>query len=226
MSNTNPWHSLSVGFTVSDDSFNAPTGGSKFLDVGKHAGVILEGIQPATSKNGNTYLQLVWANEEGQTSRDSVFLTSRPDKNGNIGPHFTFKRLLAALCPDHALRLQLGTAISANPQLFAALVGLRADIEISPPKSGWTLKEAATGGVYLWDIEKEAQIGTEIYDDYTLGKEAGENLDDLRRGYNNVSNVSATAIDNDNESAITAILSAGAKPAVKSVPVGTPRRSM
>ncbi len=226
---TNPWQSLTMNFGVSDDSFNAVVSNSSYLDLGTHPGVFIEGLEPATARSGNTFLRIVWSNDDKQTIKDSAFMDSRPDDNGNIHPHFTLRRLVSALIPDQQLRTEFMGAAKSNPGLFAALVGLRADIKIGYGREGYTVKEAPTGGYLLWDVGEKRDIGTDTYDSYSAAKEAAEGLE-LKRSFNEITSMTPSQeYQEDNLAAVRNTLAAAAKPgggnsAIKPVAVGNQRR--
>ena len=183
--------------TLTEDSFNDVIDGSAYLELGVHVGVHIEGIEQAETKDGNPFLKLIWANKDGQTARDSVFIYSRPDDKGNVGMHFTYKRLASALISDRALRLKyFGETVMADQKTLAALTGLTATIKIEKGKTGYTIKDVDLIGKVLFDEETQTDIvlkdendkDVEAYDSYKEAKEMAE-AHGLVRCYSNITGI-------------------------------------
>lgn len=228
---TNPWNSLNANYSVGDDSFNDVISGSKFMEEGFYPGCFIQGVEPAVSRNGNAYVKFIWGNASGQAYTDNVFLTARPDDNGVIKPHFTYRRLLAGLIKDITLRNQFGELVKQHAGHLASLVGCTADLTIVTGREGYTAKKLDTGGVALFDVQTNTQIGTEVFDGYKEASEYAKSKN-LQRAWPELKEVKNSAGVEDNEKAIRSVIAAGTKSAggnaspVRTLPGQPPRRSI
>lgn len=229
---SNPWNILSANYEVGDDSFNDVVSGSKFMEEGFHPGCTIQGVEPATSRNGNPYVKFIWGNQQGQSYTDNVFLTARPDDNGVIKPHFTYRRLLSGLIGDITLRQQFADLVKKHPGHLASLVGLSADLTVGAGKEGYTAKKLETGGVVLYDVATNTQIGEDVFAGFREASEFAK-TSGLSRAWPELKELKQSSGVEANEQTIRAVVAAATKPAagqggspVRTVAAATPRRSI
>lgn len=194
---TNAWNSLKMSVTITDDTFNDTVSGSQYLGRGKHSNVYIEGIEAVEQETVNgkvPALKIVWSNDDKQSIRQTVYILGKKDDKGTQQLNFGYKNLLSGLISDKALRGQFHALSMDNPGHFASFAGMRADIEIREGYKGYSIKEADTGGMFLYDVKEKKQIGTEFYASFKEAAEAAKGMG-LKRAYDEVSFVSAPSDD-------------------------------
>jgi len=189
------WSNISFGKNVklNESTFDTKVGGGKFLDIGIHKDMVISEVEPRVSQAGNPYLMVKYENDDGAGIKGRVMINGKPDDEGNDRFHWEYTGLASAVAAaDRSVSLKFfGESIPSNPELMAALVGLKVTIKIAHGKEGYLVKDSPMGGKLLIDIETgEPFDGTEEYAGFTEAKEAAAELQ-LKRCWNEVVAVTA-----------------------------------
>jgi len=139
---------------VEESTFEVQTGGSTYLDVGKHEVTIID-IEPALSTGGFKKIIITFSDAEGKTYTDHVVI---------IGKAGTFLRgytqLGTLISPEDGLRKKyLFDFLGKDVKNFSSMVGLRAAITIAEPRNGFTVTKNTTGLFFVADVEKKDKEG-------------------------------------------------------------------
>lgn len=202
------WSQISFGsgLKLDESTFDTKVGGGKFLDIGNHKGMTITEIEPKMSKAGNPYIRVRFENADGAGINHTVMLRGKPDENNNERLHWTYTQLSNAVAGlDLGLALKFfGDFLTKDPSKLESLVGMKVAIKVQYGKEGYIIKDVATGGKALIDVETgEMFPDTTVYPDFSAAKEAAEEHS-LKRCYNEVGFVFASDKE-DQEKNIEAI---------------------
>lgn len=178
---TSPFTSFQ--FSCSEDVFNEPIGNS-YLPVGRHDVTVVS----AEIAEGNYGLELILNFEDdlGKKAKKNFSLIAKdnPAKPG-VFPHFMYILFGQAAFFDVILRTKLMmSALPSNTALAADLKGIKINIEIVPPKKGYTIIDI-DGRKAITDCKTGEFLSEQTFETFD---EAGEHAKavGLKRAYTKV----------------------------------------
>jgi hypothetical protein len=211
MSNWNVYSNL---VPTTEASFNEPVGGSKYLGIGKHTDVRIDGVELATTRQGEPYVKFQWVNAEGQSHRDSIFLYT--NKDGVRDYHFSLKRFASGMIEDRELRMLFFKALVGDPtgNAFNSLVGFRATIEIGNGRKGYVVnKTPLEDGYVIYDMVDKANVTDQVFNSYGEANDYAKELG-LERAWPETKSISRASEEysKQNEAAARAIIESVSSP--------------
>jgi hypothetical protein len=150
------WVGFGAKVKMDETTFNKAIAGGNRLGAGSHKNVKLVSIEPRTfnTARGEMHAFIVtWENDEGQSKTQTIFPLSQNKTTGDTEYSRNYLSFLTAVCGGAQSAFKILDKAAVDGSVLNGLIGARANIVISLPKKGYTVKSTETGIYSILDLE-------------------------------------------------------------------------